>query len=80
MLSAGGFGRFRAGETDAEAAVVFVRTWSGQARVERALGAGVDVFVAGGAAGATVADGAGYVDGFGWLGVDLRSEIGRAHV
>ena len=71
-LSAGGFARFRGAETEEEAAVSFIRTWSGQARVERAFGDDLDVFVAGGAAGATLATGTGYVDTFGWLGLDVR--------
>lgn len=72
-VSAGGFGRFRGAESEEEAAVSFVRTWSGQARLQRALGEDVDLFLAGGAAGATQGSGTGYVDAFGWVGVDLRA-------
>ena len=73
-VSAGGFGRVRSADEGEESAVSFVRTWSGQARVERRMSPTVSLFVAGGAASATLGTGVGYLDGFGWLGVDLRTK------
>jgi hypothetical protein len=72
-VSAGGFLRLRSPEEEGEEAVSFVRTWTGQARVERRMGPAVDLFVAGGAAAATQGTGQGYLDTFGWVGVDLRT-------
>lgn len=72
-LSLGGLARFRAAETEEEAAVGFVRAWSAQGRVQRALSPRADLYLAGGLAGATLGTGGGYQDAYGWLGLDLRA-------
>lgn len=72
-FSAGGFGRFRSAEEEEEEAVAFVRSYGGQARVQRTLTPAVELFVAGGAVGATLGTGRGFVDGFGWVGLDLHA-------
>lgn len=72
-VSAAGFARFRSPEEEEEARISFVRTWAGQARVQRAVREGVAVFVVAGASSATVGTGAGYLDTFGWVGVELRT-------
>ena len=72
-VTAGGFGRFRSAEEEEEEEVAFVRSFGGQARVQRTLSPAVELFGAGGAVGATRGSGQGFVDGFGWVGVELHA-------
>lgn len=72
LLSVGAMGRLRRPAFEEEAAFSYVEAASGQLRAQRDLKKGMDVFAVVGLAGASLGDGTGFVDSFGWLGFDLR--------